>query len=80
VHGEKCVAKGCQSLTHPEWHRNFEWGEPGSEMLERASMLGCAEERRKILQQKMEAAKRACPSAGKLSTCIFESIFSSQLL
>jgi hypothetical protein len=77
VHGGKCIAKGCQSLTHPEWHRSFGWGEPGLEMLQRALMLGCAEERRKVLQQRMGAAKGAFPSAGKFSTCTLESIFSS---
>jgi hypothetical protein len=49
VHGRKCITNGCQSLSHAKWHRSFGWREPGLEMLQRALMLGCAEERRKIL-------------------------------
>jgi hypothetical protein len=77
VHGGKCIAKGCQSLSHLEWHRSFGWKEPSSEMLQRASMLGCAEERRKILLLRMEEAKGACATASKLSVSTMESILSS---
>jgi hypothetical protein len=40
-------------------------------------MLGCAEERRKILLLRMEEAKRACATVGKLSVSTMESILSS---
>lgn len=68
VHGGTCISKRCQNLAHPEWHKSFGWGEPSSEMLQRAEMLGCAEEQRKILQLRMEEAKAICPNAGKFSS------------
>jgi hypothetical protein len=68
VHGGKCIAKGCQNLPHPEWHKSFGWGEPSAEMLQMAEMLGCAEEQRKTLQLRMEEAKATCPNGGKFSS------------
>ena len=66
----KCTAVGCKAMSHPEWHRNFGWGEPGPELVERALMLGLAEERKKILQDRSDAAKGRCPHYGEcISIC-----------
>lgn len=61
----KCMAVGCKAMSHPEWHRSFGWGEPGPELVERALMLGLAEERKKILQDRSDAAKARCPHFGE---------------
>ena len=65
-----CVAMDCKSFSHPEWHRSFGWGEPSADLVQRALMLGLAEERKKILQDRSDAAKAKCPHAGKI-ICYF---------
>lgn len=67
---QTCVARGCKSLSHPEWHRSFGWGEPSPDLVQRALMLGLVEERKKILQDRSDAAKAKCPQAGKF-ICLF---------
>lgn len=79
--GGVCTAKGCQSESHPEWHRSFGWSEPSAEMVQKTSMLGCMEEQRKLLQFRMKEAKAALPNTGKflssepLGFCSFLSTF-----
>lgn len=63
----KCVAVGCGELSHPEWHRSFGWGEPSPELLEREMVLGSAEERRRLLQERTNEAKAKAPSDGKFT-------------
>lgn len=67
VNSSKCTAMGCKSLSHPEWHRSFGWGEPSPDLVQRALMLGLAEERKKILKDRSDAAKDKCPAAGKFN-------------
>jgi len=58
------MAVGCKAMVHPEWHRSFGWGEPSPNLVERALMLGIAEERKKNLQDRLDAAKSKCPNFG----------------
>jgi hypothetical protein len=61
----KCVAIGCGELSHPDWHRSFGWGEPPAELLDKALMLGLAEERRRLMQERTDQARAMVPLAGK---------------
>jgi len=61
------VAVGCGDLSHPDWHRSFGWGEPSPELLERTRMLGLAEERRRLLQERIDQAKAMVPADGKFT-------------
>jgi hypothetical protein len=63
----KCMAIGCGELSHPEWHRSFGWGEPTTELSERALMLGLAEERRRIMQERTDQARARVPGVGKFT-------------
>ena len=64
VNDNKCMAVGCKAMAHPEWHRSFGWGEPSPNLVERALMLGLVEERKKILQDQLDAVKSKCPNFG----------------
>ena len=57
VNSSKCVAKGCGEVPHLEWYNSFGWEEPPVEMQHRASMLGIAEERGRILHARANQAK-----------------------
>ena len=51
------MAEGCQDFSHLEWHQSFGWGEPNAELSERELMLGLAEERRRIMKERIEQAR-----------------------
>jgi hypothetical protein len=59
------VAIGYGELSHLDWYRSFGWGEPPAELLDRALMLGLAEARRRLMQEKTDQARARVPSAGK---------------
>ena len=65
VNSSKCLAKGCGEVPHPEWYNSFGWGEPPAEMQHRASMLGIAEERGRILHAQADQAKALLPGNGE---------------
>ena len=63
----KCMAKGCQDLSHLEWHQSFGWGEPDAELSERELTLGLAEERRRIMKERIEQARSRLPTINKFT-------------
>ena len=63
----KCMAEGCQDFSHPEWHRSFGWGEPDAELSERELTLGLAEERRRIMKERIEQARSRLPTINKFT-------------
>ena len=71
VNSCKCLAKGCGEVPHPEWYNSFGWGEPPAEMQDRASMLGIAEERSRILHARADHAKALLPASGEFKIASF---------
>ena len=63
----KCMAEGCQDFSHPEWHRSFGWREPDAKLSERESTLGLAEERRRIMKERIEQARSKLPAISKFT-------------
>lgn len=64
----KCVATGCGEMCHPDWHRSFGWGEPPADLVEKARMLGLAEERRRLMEDRRNQAMAKVPSDGKFKS------------
>lgn len=63
----KCVAEGCFKLSHPAWHRSFGWGEPDAELSQRELTLGLAEERKRIMKDRIDQARSKLPAIGKFT-------------
>jgi hypothetical protein len=64
VNNSKCLSKGCRQYCHLDWHRNFGWNEPSIHLVERALMLGLAEEKSRILKARLDNAQAKLATLG----------------